>query len=98
MLHTDNACNFRRIIHEIIDTVILFFPLIQEGQFSESMCTLDHFVLVNHSEGLSLSARRIMVGRTCTLNCILGDHRPGISQSDLVLHARNSRSPKPILA
>ena len=36
--------------------VFLLFPLIQERQFlviSESICTLDHFVLVNRLEGLS---------------------------------------------
>ena len=77
----------------------LLFPLIQERQFlviSESICTLDHFVLVNCLEGLSLSARRRGLGRS--FNCIQGIHRPQISQSDLLVHARDSRNPKPILA
>ena len=96
---TGNTCNLRRISHEIMYMVFLLFPLIQERQFlviSESICTLDHFVLVNRLEGLSLSARRSGVGRS--FNCIPGNHRPRISQSDLLLHARDSRNPKPILA
>ena len=79
--------------------VFLLFPLIQERQFlviSESICTLDHFVLVNCLEGLSLSARRSGLGRS--FNCIPGIHRPRISQSDLLVHAWDSRNPKPILA
>ena len=71
--HTGNTCNFRLISHEIIYTVILRFPLIQEGQFlviSEFMCTLNHFVLVNCLEGLSLSARRS--GRVVHLIASLG--------------------------
>ena len=79
--------------------VFLLFPLIQERQFwviSESICTLDHFVLVNCLEVLSLSARRSGLGRS--FNCIPGIHRPRISQSDLLVHARDSRNPKPILA
>ena len=72
--------------------VFLLFPLIQERQFlviSESICTLDHFVLVNCLEGLILSSRRSGLGRS--FNCIPGIHRPRISQSDLLVHARDSR-------
>ena len=39
-----------------MDMVFLLFSRIQERQFlviSESICTLDHFVLVNHLEVLS---------------------------------------------
>ena len=89
----------RYISHEIMYMVFLLFPLIQEWQFlviSENICTLDHFVLVNCLEGLSLSARRSGLGRS--FNCIPGIHRPRISQSDLLVHARDSRNPKPILA
>ena len=60
--HTGYAFNLRRISHEIMYMVFLLFSLIQERQFlviSESICTLDHFVLVNCIEGLSLSARRV---------------------------------------
>ena len=97
--HTGYTCNLRRISHEIMYMVFLLFPLIQERQFlviSESICTLDHFVQVNCLEGLSLSARRSGLGRS--FNCIPGIHRPRISQSDLLIHARDSRNPKPILA
>ena len=97
--HIGNTCNLRRISHEIMYMVFLLFPLIQERQFlviSDSICTLDHFVLVNCLEGLSLSARRGGVSRS--FNCIPGNHRPRISQSDLLLHARDSLNPKPILA
>ena len=97
--HTGYTCNLHRISHEILYMVFLLFPLIQERQFlviSESICTLDHFVLVNCLEGLSLSARRSGLGRS--FNCIPGIHRPRISQSDLLVHARDSRNPKPILA
>ena len=90
--HTGYTCNLRRISHEIMYMVFLLFPLIQERQFlviSESICTLDHFVLVNCLEGLILSSRRSGLGRS--FNCTPGIHRPRISQSD-------SRSPKPILA
>ena len=48
--HTGYTCNLHRISHEILYMVFLLFPLIQERQFlviSESICTLDHFVLVN---------------------------------------------------
>ena len=79
--------------------VFLLFPLIQERQFlviSESICTLDHFVLVNRLEGLILSSRRSGLGRS--FNCIPGIHRPRISQSDLLVPVRDSRNPKPILA
>ena len=95
--HTGNTCNLRRISHEIMYMVFFLFPLIQERQFlviSESICTLDHFVLVNRLEGPSISARRSGVARS--FNCIPGNHRPRISQSDLLLHARDSRNPKPI--
>ena len=79
--------------------VFLPFPRIQERQFlviSDSTCTLDHFVLVNCLEGQSLSARRSGLGRS--FNCIPGIHRPRMSQSDLLLHARDNRKPMPILA
>ena len=79
--------------------VFLLFPLIQERQFlviSESICTLDHFVLVNCLEGLILSSRRSGLGRS--FNYIPGIHRSRISQSDLLVHARDSRNPKPIVA
>ena len=66
--HTGYTCNLHRISHEILYMVFLLFPLIQERQFlviSESIiCTLDHFVLVNCLEGLSLSARRSGFGRS----------------------------------
>ena len=91
--------NLYRISHEILYMVFLLFPLIQERQFlviSESICTLDHFVLVNCLEGLSLSARLSGLGRS--FNCIPGIHRPPISQSDLLVYARDSRNSKPILA
>ena len=55
--------------------VFLLFPQIQERQFwviSESICTLDRFVLVNCLEVLSLSARRSGLGRS--FNCIPGIH------------------------
>ena len=94
-----DTCTLRSISHEIMYMVFLLFPLIQERHFLviiESICTLDHFVLVNRLEGLSLSARRSAVGRS--FNCIPGNHRPRISQLDLLLHARDSRNPKPILA
>ena len=97
--HTGYTCNLRRISHEIMYMVFLLFPLIQERQFlviSESICTLDHFVLVNCLEGLSLSARRSGLGRS--FNCIPGTHRPRMNQSDLLVHALDSRNPKPILA
>ena len=97
--HTGYTCNLRRISHEIMYMVFLLFPLIQERQFlviSENICTLDHFVLVKCLEGLILSSRRSGLGRS--FNCIPGIHRPRISQSDLLVHARNSRNPKPILA
>ena len=97
--HTVYTCNLRRISHEIMSMVFLLFPLIQERQFlviSESICTLDHFVLVNCLEGLSLSARRSGLGRS--FNCTPGIHRPRISQSHLLVHARDSRNPKPIFA
>ena len=64
--------------------VFLLFPLIQERQFfviNESICTLDRFVLLNPLEGLGLSERRNGMGRS--FNCIPGNHRPRISQSDL---------------
>ena len=51
-----NTCNLRRISREIMDMVFLLVSLIQERQFlviSESICPLDHFVLVNCLEGLS---------------------------------------------
>ena len=79
--------------------VFLLSPLIHERQFlviSESMCTLDHVLLVNRLEDLSLSARRSGVGRT--FKCIPGNHLSRISQSDLLLHARIRYNPKPILA
>ena len=79
--------------------VFLLFSLIQERQFlviSESICTLDHFVLVNYLDGLSLSVRRSGLGRS--FNCTPGIHRPQISHSDLLVHVRDSRNPKPILA
>ena len=97
--HTGYTCNLRHISHEIMYMVFPLFPPIQERQFlviSESICTLDHFVLVNCLAGLSLSARRSGLGRS--FNCIPGIHRPRISQSDLLVHARDSRSPKLILA
>ena len=74
---TGYTCNLRRISHEIIYMVFLLFPLTQERQFlviSDSICTLDNFVLVNCLEGLSLSARRSGLGRS--FNCIPGIHRP----------------------
>ena len=97
--HTGYTCNLRRISHEIMYMVFLLFPLIQERQFlviSESKCTFDHFVLVNCLDGLSLSARRSGLGRS--FNCFPGIHWPRISQSDLLVHVRDSRNPKPILA
>ena len=97
--HTGYTCILRCISHEIMYMVFLLFPLIQERQFlviSESKCTLDHFVLVNCLEGLTLSARRSGLGRS--FNCIPGIHQQRISQSDLLVHARDSRNPKPILA
>ena len=97
--HTGYTCNLRRISHEIMYMVFLLFQLIQERQFlviSESICTLDHFVLVNCLEGLILSSRRSGLGHS--FNCIPGIHRPRISQSDLLVHAQDSRSPKSILA
>ena len=97
--HTGYTCNLRRISHEIMYMVFLLFPLIQERQFlvlCESICTLDHFVLVNCLEGLSLSARRSGLDRS--FNCIPGIHRPRISQSDILVHAQDSRNPKPILS
>ena len=97
--YTGYTCNLHRISHEILYMVFLLFPLIQEKQFlviSESICTLDHFVLVNCLEGLSLSTRWSGLGRL--FNCIPGIHRPRISQSGLLVHARDSRNPKPILA
>ena len=97
--HTGYTFNLLRISHEIMYMVFLLFSLIQERQFlviSESICTLDHFVLVNCLEGLSLSARRSGLGRW--FNFIPGIHRPRVSQSDLLVHARESRNPKPILA
>ena len=97
--HTGYTCNLHRISHEILYMVFLLFPLIQERQFlviSESICTLDHFVLVNCLEELSLSARLSGLGRS--FNCIPGIHRPPISQSDLLVYARDSRNSKPILA
>ena len=99
LAHTGYKCNVRYISHEIMYMFFLLFPLIQEKQFlviSESICTLDHFVLVNCLEELSLSARRSWFSRS--FNCIPGIYRPRISQSDLLVHARDSRSPKPILA
>ena len=75
--HTGYTCNLRRISHEIIYMAFLLFPLIQERQLlviSDSICTLDHFVLVNCLEGLSLSARRSGLSRS--FNCIPGIHRP----------------------
>ena len=48
--HTGYTCNLNRNSHEILYMVFLHFPLIRERQFlviSESICTLDHFVLVN---------------------------------------------------
>ena len=78
---------------------MFFSPLSTDSRkavISESICTLGHFVLVNCLEELSLSARRSGLGRS--FNCIPGIHRPRISQSDLLVHARDSRSPKPILA
>ena len=54
--NTGSMCNLPRISHEIMDMVFLLFSLIQERQFlviGESICTLDHFVLVNRLEGLS---------------------------------------------
>ena len=92
--HTGNTCNLRRINHEIMYMVFLLFSLIQERQFSvisESICAFDHFVLINRLEKLSLSARRSGVGRT--FNCTPGNHRPRISQADLLLRARDSRKP-----
>ena len=71
--HTGYTCNLRRISHELMYMVFLLFPLIQERQFwiiSGSVCTLDHFVLVNCLEGLSLSAKRSGLG--CSFNCIPG--------------------------
>ena len=62
--HTGYTCNLHRISHEILCMVFL---LIQERHFlviSESICTLDHFVLVNCLEGLSLSARWSGLGRS----------------------------------
>ena len=59
--HTGYTCNVRRISHAIMHMVLLLFPLIQERQFlviSGSICTLDHFVLVNCLEGPSLSTKR----------------------------------------
>ena len=97
--HTGYTCNLHLISHEIMYMVFLLFPLIQERQFlviSESIRTLDHFVLVNCLEGLSISARRSGLGPS--FYCIPGIHRPRISQSDLLVHARDSRNPKPILA
>ena len=97
--NTGYTCNLRRISYKIMFMVFLLFPLIQERQFlviSESICTLDHFVLVNCLEGLSLSARRSGLSRS--FNCIAGIHRPRMSQSDLLVHARDSRNPKPIHA
>ena len=97
--HTGYTCNLHRISHKIMYMVFLLFPLIQERQFlviSESIRTLDHFVLVNSLEGLSLSARRNGLSRS--FNCISGIHRPRISQSDLLVHARDSRNRKLILA
>ena len=99
LLHTGYTCNLRRISHDIMYMVFLLFPLIQERQFliiSESICTLDHFVPVNCLEGLRLSARRSGLNRS--FNCIPEIHRPWIGQSDLLVHARDSRNPKPILA
>ena len=96
---TGYTCNLRRISHKIMYMVFLLFPLIQERQFlliSESICTLDHFVLVNCLVGLSLSTRRSGLDRS--FSCIPGIHRPRMSQSDLLVHARDSRNPKPILA
>ena len=97
--HTGYTCNLHRISHEILYMVSLLFPLIQERQFlviSESICTLDHCVLVNFLEGLSFSDRRSGLGHS--FNCIPEIHRPPISQPDLLVHARDSRKPKPILA
>ena len=71
---TGYTCNLRRISHKIMYMVFLLFPLIQERQslvISESICTLEHFVLINCLEGLSLSARRSGLGRS--FNCILID-------------------------
>ena len=96
---TGYTCTLHRISHEIIYMVFLLFPLIQERQFlviSESICTLNHFVLVNCLEGLTLSARRSGFGRS--FNCNPGIHGPRNSQTDLLLHARDSRNHKPILA
>ena len=91
--HTGCTCNLRRISHEIMYMVFLLLPLIQERQFlviSESICIFEYFVLVNCLEGLILSARRSGLGRS--FNCIPGIHRARISQSDLLVHARDSRS------
>ena len=71
--HTGYTYNLHRISHEIMYMVFLLFPLIQERQFlfiCESIRTLNHFVLVNCLEGLSISARRSGLGRS--FNCILG--------------------------
>ena len=48
-----------RLIMNIFSTVILFLPLIQEGQLSvsgERMCT----ILVNRFKGLSLPSKRVV--------------------------------------
>ena len=94
LLHTGNTCNFRRISHEIIYSVILLYPLIQEWQLlviSESICTLDHFVLVNRLKGISLSARR-----RGWIEHLIASPEIIDRESDLLLHARDSRNPKPI--
>ena len=96
---TGYTCNLRRISHKIMYMVFRLLPLIQERQFlliSECICTLDHFVLVNCLVGLSLSTRRSGLDRS--FSCIPGIHRPRMSQSDLLVHAQDSRNPKPILA
>ena len=58
--------SFLEIDHEIISTVILSLPLIQEGQLSvsgERMCT----ILVNHLENLACPVN-VWLGKLTALN------------------------------
>ena len=78
-----------------MDMAFLLFSLIQERQFlviSESLCTLVHCVLVNHLEGLSGA------GWVVHLIESPGNIDRESAKSDLLLHLRDSRNPKPILA
>ena len=75
--------------------VFLLFSLIQERQFlviSESIYTLDYFVLVNRLEGIS--------GAGLVVHLIAS---PGMIDREsanqiVLLHVRDSRNPKPTLA